>query len=54
MTKKLQKLESVKVIPSSKANRLAKVAKRLGRLSLTGIVTFGIGAFTIFAGGEDC
>ncbi|MDZ8069008.1 MAG: NERD domain-containing protein [Nostoc sp. DedQUE08] len=48
MTKKLQNLESVKVIPSSKANRVAKVAKRLGRLSLTGIVTFGIGAFTIF------
>ncbi len=44
MTKKLQNPEN-KIIPSSKAKR---VAERLARLSLTGIVTFGIGAFTIF------
>lgn len=45
MTKKLQNPESVKIIPSSNAKR---VAERLGRLSLTGIVAFTIGGLTTF------
>jgi Nuclease-related domain len=45
MTKQLKQLEDDKKTPLLKVKRFAA---RLGRFSLMGIVTFGIGAFTIF------